>query len=478
MLRAHYLDHDAQPPPLRPASPGRDVDMKDSWSHGDDRRDRGRVDRGVSRRSPSRERSKFVHDRRPSPVRESRHPRDRTPTKSRTALQSDRPRDRSHERRRRPSRSPLRDVRDDVREKNRGRELLDARGSDKSKRGNTHNSPSTSKRRKTRSPSPPRSHKKSRREASRSPVRVDRGVDRGVERGPPSRSDRKRGSPYSPPPRRRTPDRRPSDSRPAERPRHRDSAIVDRRRRSPSLGSERREAFPKSDNTSRRGRSPLRESYRPRDRSPFDRLKDRPLRRDRSRTPIDKVKAQVQTRERSPLVALRSPGSDRHGSSRRSRQSSPRGPEHPKERRNESPREDRGANSAPRARDEYRPLKATENSGRPAFQTGANSIEVKGPRSSTTASRANSIEGKSDDMNGRGAFYGHQGYNQNSNPMQAAFPLKPQYNQVPQPDPRQYSQSPQHHMTPHSYQGSPQGQSPYGAGRGNWVGQQQYSPQP
>jgi CTD kinase subunit alpha len=81
-------------------------------------------------------------------------------------------------------------------------------------------------------------------------------------------------------------------------------------------------------------------------------------------------------------------------------------------------------------------------------------------------------------MAGRGFYGGQQGYHPN-NQMQAAFPLKPQYNQGPQVDPRQYSQSPQHHMTPNSYHGSPQAQSPYSAGRGNWGGQQQqYSPQP
>jgi CTD kinase subunit alpha len=80
-------------------------------------------------------------------------------------------------------------------------------------------------------------------------------------------------------------------------------------------------------------------------------------------------------------------------------------------------------------------------------------------------------------MAGQGFYGQQQGYNPNQQ-MQAAFPLKTQYNQQSQVDPRQYSQSPQHQMTPHSYHGSPQAQSPYNSGRGNWSNQpQQYSPQ-
>lgn len=80
-------------------------------------------------------------------------------------------------------------------------------------------------------------------------------------------------------------------------------------------------------------------------------------------------------------------------------------------------------------------------------------------------------------MADRGFYGGQQGYNPNQQ-MQAAFPLKAQYSQPQQVDPRQYSQSPQHHMTPNSYHNSPQAQSPYNSGRGNWGGQpQQYSPQ-
>ncbi|KAI9744258.1 MAG: kinase subunit of RNA polymerase II carboxy-terminal domain kinase I [Claussenomyces sp. TS43310] len=81
-------------------------------------------------------------------------------------------------------------------------------------------------------------------------------------------------------------------------------------------------------------------------------------------------------------------------------------------------------------------------------------------------------------MSGRGSYGPHHGYHPNQQ-MQAAFPLKPQYNQGPPQhmESRQYSQSPQH-MTPNiSYHNSPQAQSPYSAGRGGWEQQPQYSPQ-
>jgi hypothetical protein len=140
--------------------------MKDSWSHGDDRRDRGRVDRGVTR--PRRSRS--PPPRRSEGDRDSKG-RDQSVVKSRPISDNDRPRERSPDRRRRPSRSPLRESGEEVRERNRGRELLDTRGSDKPKRS-THHTPS-GKRRKSRSPSPSRSHhKKSRRDPSRSPERL------------------------------------------------------------------------------------------------------------------------------------------------------------------------------------------------------------------------------------------------------------------------------------------------------------------
>ncbi|KAH7374156.1 hypothetical protein BKA64DRAFT_586495 [Cadophora sp. MPI-SDFR-AT-0126] len=451
--------------------------MIDTWSHGDDRRDRGRVDRGVRRSpSPSRDR-KFNHDRRRSPRRESRESKDRTPTKSRSTAQSDRHRDRSPEHRRRASRSPIRDSRDEVRERNRGRELLDTREPDKPKRSITHRSPSSVKRRKTRSPSP-RGHKKSRREGSRSPSRSEH------RSGPPSKSDKKR-RPLSPiPPRRDSPDRRPYDIRNDSKQRHRDSGAFDRRGRSLSPRRDRREPFSKSDNT-RRERSPTRQSQKQRDRSPFNKHKDERVKEPkRDRSPIEKPRGKDQKREPSP--GRRSPSFDRFGPPNRPRQQSPRGPRFPKDQRGgKSPRGDKSGRRSSRddfPRDDFRPGKGKAKSGKPPFPTasGANSIEVKGTRTSastasTAASGANSIEVKSDKMNGRGNFYGH-GYN--ANPMQAAFPLKPQYQQGPPVDPRQYSQSPQHQMTPNShYSGSPQAQSPYSAGRGNY-GHQQFSPQP
>ncbi|PMD37592.1 Pkinase-domain-containing protein [Hyaloscypha variabilis F] len=439
--------------------PGRYVAMIDSWSQGDDRRDRGRVDRGVTR--PRRSRSPA--SRRPESDREPKA-RQRSPTKSRPLSQhgGDRPRERSRDRRRRQSRSPLRDSREEVRERNRGRELLDTRGSDRSKRS-THHSPSSSgKRRKSRSPSPPRSHhKKSRRATSRSPSRLDVGSVTS------SRPDKKRRtlSPLPPPSRKRSPERRSSDIRGEAKSRHRrDSGTFERRGRSPSPkhgenSSRRNVSEHRYEHSSKHNRSPPRQAQKPRPRSPFE-----------------KSRNQAQRRGHSPHIDRRSPDIDRYEPSNRSRQQSPRAPRSSNQSRGHSPKRD-GAGRPP-PRDEYRrdstpqPRNGQQVS---SAASGPNSIEVKSARAS--ASGANSIEVKSEKMAGRGYYAGQQGYHPN-NQMQAAFPLKPQYNQGPQVDPRQYSQSPQHHMTPNSYHGSPQAQSPYSAGRGNWGGQQQYSPQP
>lgn len=439
-------------------SPARYVAMKDSWSHGDDRRDRGRVDRGVTR--PRRSRS-------PAPRRleSDREPkaRDRSPVKSRPLSQhgGDRPRERSRERRRRHSRSPFRDSREEVRERNRGRELLDTRGSDRPKRS-THHSPSSSKRRKSRSPSPTRAHhKKSRRATSRSPSRLDAGSLTS------SRPDKKRRTLSPLPPRKRSPERRSSEIRVEGKPRHRrDSGAFEKRGRSPSpnhgeISSRRHGSEHRYEGSSKHSRSPPRPSQKTRQRSPFEKSKEKPPRRGYS-----------------PHLGRRSPDIDRYEPSSRSRQQSPRAPRSSNPSRGQSPQREGG--SRPTPRDEYRSNNTPNpKNGRQlsATASGANSIEVKGTRASATGSGANSIEVKSGKMAGRGFYGGQQGYNPN-NQMQAAFPLKPQYNQGPQVDPRQYSQSPQHHMTPNSYHGSPQAQSPYSAGRGGWGGHQQYSPQP
>lgn len=436
-------------------SQARYVAMKDSWSHGDDRRERGRVDRGVAHQRRSRSP--------PSRRHEDSKERDHTPVKSRPiSRHNDRPRERSHERRRRTSRSPRRDSGEEVRERNRGRELLDTRGSDKPKRTTTYQSPSSSKRRKTRSPSPARSHhKKSRREASRSPPNLERES---------LRSEKKRRPLSLLPPRKRSTERRPLDSRSeGKHKHHRESGTYERRKRSPSPRPNKTERpeFTRRRSVSRhsrRGRSPVDYPPKVRERSPFEKIKDK----DRKRAPSS------QTGRRSPDIARYEPSS-------RSRPRSPV-PHKDFKVRGRSPREKdprpREEEERP-ARGEYRSEK--RNTSRPRISTasGANSIEVKPSKQSpTTASGANSVEArrKSDKMNNRGYYGGQQGYNPHQQ-MQAAFPLKPQYNQGPPMDPRQYSQSPQHHMTPNSYHGSPQAQSPYSGGRGGWGGQQ-YSPQP
>ncbi|KAF8861268.1 Pkinase-domain-containing protein [Acephala macrosclerotiorum] len=439
-------------------TPSRYVAMKDSWSHGDDRRERGRVDRGVTRTR----RSRSPTSRRPDSDREPKA-RDRSPLKSRPAQHTERPRDRSHERRRRrDSRSPLRDSREEVRERNRGRELLDTRGSDKPKRSTTHHSPSSAKRRKSRSPSPPRSHhKKSKRGTSRSPSRLEGSVRSA------SRQDKKRRTPSPTPSRRPSLERRPIDSRTENRSEgkhkhHRESGVLESRGRSSSpkhdrhYSSRQGSSRPYDDNT-RHARSPTRQV------------------KERARSPLEKSrgKEREQKRPRSPRSRQKSPEIDRYEPSNRSRQQSPGAPRGPKGGRGQSPNRERESRPS---RDEYRPGKPKSKGGKGSFPTasGANSIEVKNSRQSAAASGANSIEVKSDKMY-RGFHGGQQGYNPN-NQMQAAFPLKPQYNQgQPQQNDPRFSQSPQH-LTPNSYHGSPQAQSPYSAGRGSWGGPQ-YSPQ-
>lgn len=473
------------PMPFSPPPRPRDDEMKDSWSHGDDRKDRGRVDRGVAR--PRRSRSPV--SRRPEGDREREReskPRDRTPVKSRTISQHDprprererdrdrereRGRERSRDRRRRHSRSPVRDSREEVRERNRGRELLDTRDSDKPKRSTTHRSPSSSKRRKTRSPSPTRSHhKRSRKASSRSRSRAEGGSVTS------SRQENKRREPSPAPVRKRSSERRLSDTRSEGRPRHHRepaAATSERRNRSPSprrnrIESHRESSSHRRDSASRRHRSPPREpreAERKRERSPLpSREKEIPRERERER------------RERSPQPRRRSPVIDRYEPASRSRHTSPGAPTGPRGSLVNSPRRERGGR--PSRIDEYRPSNSKDRGPKFPGASGANSIEVKGSR----LPPGSNSEADAEKMNGQGYYGGQQPGYPNNNPMAAAFPLK-QYNQPMQIDPRQYSQSPQHIATPGShhgsYHGSPQAQSPYAAGRGNWGGQQQqYSPQP
>ncbi|EHK99484.1 putative CTD kinase subunit alpha [Glarea lozoyensis 74030] len=479
--------------------------MIDSWSNGDDRRDRRGVDRGVARSRTSRSPVSRRHESERDPKERARSP---GKTRSNSHHRQDRSRDRSPERRRRPSRSPGPDSRDAARERNKGRELLEPRGSDKSKRSIAHHSPSSSKRRKSRSPSPERlHHKKSRREIGRSPSRTERDS---------LRSDKKRRT-ISPPPRKRSRDRRPLEHRSEGKYKSRESGTFerDRRGRSPSPrpgkhDSSRRTSSSRHDKLPRRERSPVIRSQKTRERSPFEKSKERDRSRLTSpkigqRSPdIDRYEPSSRSRPRSPAHSRgskysrgRSPraGEDRYKGDKsrdeRSREDRHKDEKHrghkskdDRSRDVRSPREEKSSRDDRRPRDEFRSQKPhfKDSKGpRPPTASGANSIEVKSRKASPAASGANSVEVKTDKMNSsRGYYGGQQGYNPHQQ-MQAAFPLKPQYVQSPQVDPRQYSQSPQHHMTPGSYHGSPQAQSPYGAGRGSWSGQQpqpQYSPQP
>ncbi|RDL36420.1 uncharacterized protein BP5553_05772 [Venustampulla echinocandica] len=463
------------PPPLPQYSPGRAryVAMKDSWSHGDDRRDRGRVDRGVTRPRRSRSPTSRRHESEREP-----NGRDRSPVKAR-AISNHHGRPHEPERRRRTSQSPRRDSGEAVRERNRGRELLDTQGSDKPKRSSTHHSPSSSKRRKSRTPSPSRSHhKKSRRDISRSPSRSERALLRPEKR-------RRTLSPL--PPRKRSTERKPSDIRSEGRSKHhRDSTEFDRRGRSPSPKLDRRERYDRQekhrgDRHERRDRhdklekegfshrtsAPHHDSGLRGNKSPVEHSQ-----RIRERSPLERPKEKDRKKDQSPQAGRPSLDVDRYEPPKRTRQQSPRAPRSPKVPRGHSPSRER-RDKPPR--DEYRPAKPHHKGDRPSpsAASGANNIEITATRRSSTASVSNSTEVKPEKMADRGYYGSQHGYNPHQQ-MQAAFPLKPQYNQGPPIDPRQYSQSPQHHMTPNSYQGSPQAHSPYSAGRGGW--NQQYSP--
>ncbi len=503
----------------------RHVAMTDRWSQGDDR-DRGRIDRGVhgsrSSRSPGPRHSGFS--------RESKH-RERSRDSVRSSQHREqRHRERSIDRRQPAPRSPTKERREEVprsvaSEKNKGRELLNTRGSSNSRGSSGRQSSPASKRRKSRTPSPPRSHyKKSRKEDSRSPARVEdiahrperrrsttRPHRRSMERGLPESNTagrvRERGDP------RDNLDRLGGSARD-----YREQGGYEGRRRSPSP------QYRPSDRDEYRREDYRREDYR--------REPDRPRIRGRSPLPSrvfrgrspERATDYARSREhspgrRSPLLDSYEPRRSRQNSpgpsrtteqyhkksparisktgetvsdDRSQRRQSPPASKPPKDRKARAeedkakPFEQRGKHSRPRtsgansievSRDKRRGSKQDSRHTTPQ-PSGANSIEVSSNRvrRSITPSGANSVEVNSEKMAGR-AYYGNQGAFNQQQQMQAAFPLK-QY-QSPQVDPRQYSQSPQH-MTPGSYHGSPQAQSPYSNhGGSNWgPPQQQYSPQP
>ena len=401
--------------------------MKNSWSHGDDRRDRGRVDRGVTRprRSPSPTRRRDIERERGRDREKAKEASSRSERRARSRDQS-----RDRDRRRPTSRSPAAgDKQEDIRERNKGRELLDSRGSGKSRReGHQGSSVSVGKRGSSRSPSRERSHRKRRRDTSRSRER-HHSTSKSVSRIESSRHE-------TSPSRVNWPrDRRSSIQTPGND--KGKSAAPDREERS---RSPRRETLP-----SRGPLSPPREPADSRNRSVSDRGSTHRERRQRHRSPHPKSSDQNSRRHRSRSRDNRSPRTGRHKSPGSTSPRASRGRWEPGTKSSSLSRRGRPS------RDEYRPDQQTAS--------GANSIEVE----DTT-------------MNGRGGYGYGPGYH-NPNQMQAAFPLKPQYNQGPI---NQYSQSPQHISPNSSYHGSPQ-QSPYPAGRGGggWGPPQghQYSPQ-
>ena len=501
--------------------------MTDRWSNADDRSDRGRVNRGVhgSRhsRSPVSRHSEFVREPKP---------RDRSRDSVRSTQHRDqRQRDRSPDRRRRSSRSPARERREErphsvSRGRNKGRELLNAHGSSNSQSATERRTSPSSKRRKPPTPSPPRSiRKKSRKDISRSPVRAE---DKSARLG------RRRSAT---PPRQDSTDRGPPPSRAIDRARQRgdirdsrdlqgraynesrDQRFFENRRRSPSPRYRQgvRNEYRRDDYRSgfeqprNRGRSPLPpQSFRGRS---AERPKDYARSREQSpgrRTPLtdnyeatrsdlassgpprglgwnrDPSPSRVRedrniefknraTRKRSPILSVpREPKATIVDKSRQE-ENRPKPFEH---RGKPSRPKTSGANSIEVPRDKRRSSKSESRNGTPQ-PSGVNSVEVGSSRvrRSVTPSSANGVEVNSEKMAGRGYYGSQPAFNQQQQQMQAAFPLK-QY-QSPQLDPRQYSQSPQH-MTPGSYHGSPQAQSPYSNNAGgNWgPPQQQYSPQP
>lgn len=409
----------------------RNVAMKDSWSHGDGRRERGRVDRGVNRprRSPS-------PPRRLGSEREGKA-RGRSEEKSKPLRSKDRQGDHSQERHRLDSRSPGRDFREDVRQRNRGRELLDTRISGKSRQSD-HLDRASEKRHKSRSLSRDRTtRKRSWRAGSRSPARVN--LETSASRHRP------RDSSHS---RHRSPSHKTSSIHTSNHIKERRASnIVERRRHSPP---------PRRDRPASRGRdiSPRPAAgHRKRSRSP-DRVLDR-RRSSRRRSPHATSSDTGRRRIHSHSPRRRSPEGDRFArSGRRRLEDSPP----PKDSRDSRPTSPARGIVGHSVRDEYRP--GSRSTKETPKASGANSIEV--------------------NMAGRGNFSHQPGYHNPNQQMQAAFPLKPQFSPGPRApvDNRQYSHSPQH-MTPNSsYHGSPHVQSPYAANRGGWGGQQQqFSPQ-
>ncbi|KAF7923160.1 uncharacterized protein EAE98_007865 [Botrytis deweyae] len=429
-----------QPKEHPPARDAIALEMKDSWSPGDDRRDRGRVDRRVierrSRRSRSPTSRRLDADRTPNT-------RDRSTDRSRPTQETEKP-DRSPDRRRPSSPRPSKDTQEDVVKRNQGRELLlESRGTEIVK-GNTAHSPQQLKRRKSRSPSPSRNQQKKIRRNSRSPVRHN-----GATKG--SRRDRKRRNRSTSQHRHRQSEPNRNNQREEGNSRNRrDFGKNDKRGRSPGQN---RDKFEKS-----RPSSALDYDDPPTNRNPSPNKIFEQEQKDGGNPAPNISENKERKRDPSPYSSRRSPEADTYEHKNRGRRQSPRAPKGPKGNRRRSPKREKGRPS----RDEYRPN--NKSRGRPT----------------SAASGANSIEVKSDKMANRGFYGNQQGYNPNQQ-MQAAFPLKPQFNQVPQgpqADPRQFSQSPQHQMTPNSYHGSPQAQSPYSSGRGNWNGsqQQQFSP--
>lgn len=414
--------------------------MKDSWSHGDDRRDRGRVDRGVThlRRSPSptaRRRDLDRHretDRADDTVsRFERRQRSRGHSKDR-----DRDRGRARDHRRLNSKSPTREKQEDIRERNRGRELLDSRSSATLKRDNHHDL-SVGKRHNIGSPSRDRDQRKrSKREASSSRDRYRSNSKSLSNRVENSRRDPSQTRNRSPRGRRTSPHT--SEGNP--------SRFTGHEKRHLSRSPKRNRSI------SRGRRSPARERLDARENSPSDRGRDyRDRHHQRKSSPRRDFEGYKRARSRSR--------SRRRHSSRSGREAAP-------------VRSKVNSCSTDRS---SRSFKESAHKNRAISRERGSRAASRSDRISTSASAADkeAHKDKTADMNGPGG-YGYGSGFQNPNQIHSAFSGKPQVN-TGSVDPRHYSQSPQHLSAHSSYHGSPQ-HSPYGTGRGGYP-QQQYSPQ-
>lgn len=411
------------------------LDMREAGSRDDDRSSRDRGRRVQPSSGPSRT-SRSPTTRHSERQRSTDRTRDRSP-----AHRRHREHRRTAEDRRKRSVSPSsRDSRERARHRNRGRELLEhrsrERNGDSRKNSSYRSSRSpTRKRHRSRSASPlRRGHRHARRGSSASPPRRE-GTTAGA-----SHSDRKRraASPLARSRKRsRSPDRRSLHE-------HSESSLA-RARGSEDFDQHKSSTRHRHERLSTRT-AESRHRSPPRTSSLDERAPDQP--------PRHKGHHHGKARQGSPRSHW-TPEPDHIDSGNAGRVPSPPSP---RGHQTQSISSSRIGSQSTRPSEDSRYR-------RPSTRDTRDSVDRR--------ARSRSVEEQSEEMAYRGYHGAQHGYNQHQQ-MPAAFPMKPQYPQPPY-DPRQYSQSPQHHMTPNSFHGSP-GHSPYSVGRGGWTNQ--HSPPP